>query len=223
MTVQEHLESALQVLNGEPVEVVGCGRTDAGVHASDFYAHFDTDKSGLKQWPYKLNAILPSDIAVQDVIPVDEDAHARYSATKREYTYRLINDKSPFYTELAFHYNKSNILDENNLQAAASILLNYHSFAPFCKTSSDVSNTDCEIFHSEWIKTPTGWEYHIAANRFLRGMVRLIVGMCLQLATGNVLLDDVKAALDNQTSLKRPWSVPAHGLYLAGAHYPFKL
>ena len=202
------------------VSITGCGRTDTGVHARNFYFHFDADID-FTPLLYKLNSILPPDIVVHTVLQVHPEAHARFDATSRTYEYSLHEVKDPFLNGLSYYY-RWEMINPELLQNAASLILEYEDFTSFCKSRTDVQHKKCHITESYWEKTAEGiWKYTIVSNRFLRGMVRLIVGMCLQVQRGKVLLDEVKWAMDHQTLLKRGWSVPPEGLYLTDIKYPW--
>ena len=219
-SVQQTVEEALSTLCNAPVEIMGCGRTDAGVHASYFVAHFDTATALPERFAGKLDRYLDAAIAVRRIVPVADSAHARFDATHRAYRYDLIGSKDPFRTDTATYYPRLENLDPARLRAAAALLLDYREFYPFCKAHTDAKTMRCELRRSAWERTPAGWSYHIAADRFLRGMVRLIVGMCLRVAEGKTTLDEVREALETQTRLARPWSAPPQGLFLTEVRYP---
>ncbi|MBT8231535.1 MAG: tRNA pseudouridine(38-40) synthase TruA [Saprospiraceae bacterium] len=223
-TVQEVIELQLTKLTGSLAGIVGCGRTDAGVHASQYFFHFDIDNSNLdsNKLCYQLNATLPESIAVKKVLPVKEDAHARFDATQRSYVYKLHGNKNPFLKDTSFKFNQFKNINFKQLNTAAQLLLKYEDFFPFCKTKTEVETFKCAMSRSEWVRVDElNLEYHVSANRFLRGMVRLIVGMCLNVSLGKLKLEEVKSALDNQTRLETAWSVPAEGLYLNKIVYPY--
>lgn len=210
--------------------IMGCGRTDAGVHASQFFIHFDlptelteAQKDFPKLFIKRVNKYLPPDIAIHRIFEVEENAHVRFDATHRAYEYHLIFDKNPFLTESAFRYPFGQKLDFDKMQEAAKLLLEYDSFFPFCKTKSDAKTMLCALSRSEWVWEKEGKHlvFHISANRFLRGMVRLIVGMCLNVGVGKVTLEELKLALDNQEWLKISYSVPPNGLFLVEVGYEF--
>ena len=219
-SVQQTLETALATLRNAPTAVTGCGRTDAGVHAAYYVAHFDAETALPPRFAGKLDRYLDPAVGVRRIVPVPATAHARFDATHRAYRYDLIARKDPFRTDTATHYPHLDQLDPDLLHAAAALLLEYGEFFPFCKANSDARTMRCDLRRSEWVRTPAGWSYHIAADRFLRGMVRLVVGMCIRVAGGKLALADVRAALDAQTRLARPWSAPPQGLFLTGVHYP---
>jgi tRNA pseudouridine38-40 synthase len=218
-TVQGILETSLSVLTRQTISVTGCGRTDTGVHAADYYAHVDSDVDLTNSsFLHKLNSYLPQDIAVYRIFEVDSEVHARFSAVSRSYTYYMHARKMPFAPYSYFYpYGQP---DLNLLQKTADMLLAYQDFNSFCKTRSDVRTTNCRISHSSWEKTGDfTYEYHITADRFLRGMVRLIVGMCLQVARGKLDLDQAEAAVQNGIRTGQDWSVPPQGLFLSQVKY----
>lgn len=222
-SVQETLEQALSTLLRSNTEITGCGRTDAGVHARYYVAHFDADGPLPKTFLNGINSILPPDIAIHEVRPVHAGAHARFDAFERSYAYHISLRKDPFSTDMAWFYPNHRALDLQRLTQTAELLLQYQAFFPFCKTHSGVDNYGCDLKRAFW-EIPEGGHamiFHITANRFLRGMVRLIVGACMQVATGKLDPGDVKRALDEQKTLKKSLSVPPHGLFLTAVHYPY--
>ena len=220
-TVQGKIEAALAVFLPSKPEIVGCGRTDSGVHASDYIFHFDVEEYDPGQIKYKLNSILPNSIVVENIIPVHKEAHARYDAFLRAYDYYLVERRDPFREFTAYHLPTLDRLNFQDLQAAAHLLKDYEDFEAFCKNGSDEKSKKCIIYKSEWRKTDNGYVYHIEANRFLRGMIRLIVGMCINVARGQVTIEQVKSALENKTRLVKDWSVPARGLFLSKVEYEY--
>jgi len=223
-TVQGTIENAMSTILGEEIEVVGCGRTDTGVHASEYVLHFDYTDDFPQGFLPRLNKFLPSDVAFQKIFPVNADAHARFDAVERSYTYYIDLSKNPFATDLAYFFPFRNRLHPDRLHQAAQLLLGYASFYPFCKSNTDVHTMRCDLKRAEWQEDTEADRliFHITSNRFLRGMVRLIVGMCLNVGMGQVSLDEVKKALDTQTRLAKSWSVPPEGLYLKGIRYEMK-
>jgi tRNA pseudouridine38-40 synthase len=218
-TIQETIEKAIHTISGNHHPIMGCGRTDTGVHATMFYFHFDSEVDWTDR-VYSLNSLCGYNIAIQKIFRVEEGAHARFDATRRDYNYLLHTFKDPFSRDLSYYFKEEFDLDRCN--EAAQLLLKYSDFTTFCKSNTDVTHKKCELTISEWKKTAKGkYVYHISANRFLRGMVRLIVGMCLNVGKGRLTLEEVQSALDQKTTLERAWSVPAHGLYLTDVRYPY--
>jgi len=231
-SVQEEIETALSTLLGGEVGVVGAGRTDTGVSAVGYIAHFEAP-SGLdaRSMCYKLNAILPKDIVVQTIAPADEDFHARFGAVRREYTYFLHRSKDPFAEGWSYLYAYPN-LDFEAMNKAAELLLGTHDFSCFEKTGSDNKTSVCTVFEAKWVAyKPThvevmgfeGGEYYyfrIAANRFLRNMVRAVVGTLLEVGRGKRSIESVAALLDgggNRSAAGE--SVPGHALFLSKIEY----
>lgn len=221
ISVQETLENAFSTILREKIEVVGCGRTDTGVHASQYFVHFDFAGPFPDRFVSRLNKFLPTDIVVFRIFPVPEEAHARFDAHHRAYEYRMHFRKDPFRQGLSYYYPYPLRPDVEKMQQAAHLLLAYEEFFPFCKTHHDAKTYKCLLQQSEWIYQTENesLSYHIAANRFLRGMVRLIVGMCINVGTGKLPLETVRKALDEQTRLERSNSAPPEGLYLKDIRY----
>jgi len=220
-TVQGNIERALHVFLSDTPQIVGCGRTDAGVHASEYYFHFDSEEFDVGLLKYKLNSILPFAIVVSDVIIVHDDAHTRYDANRRAYTYHIVGERDPFRQWTTHRYPLLEKIQLEDLNKAAGLLLEYEDFEAFCKNGSDEKTKKCTLYRSEWIQTDAGYTYHVEANRFLRGMIRLIVGMCLNVARGQVTIDQVRYAMDYRQRLQKDWSVSARGLFLSKVEYPY--
>jgi tRNA pseudouridine38-40 synthase len=221
VSVQEVLENSLSTILGSTIEIVGCGRTDTGVHAKQYFAHFDFAGEFPPAFLRRINKFLPKDLFIYRIFPVAPATHARFDAIARSYEYHLTFRKDPFRQETAYFYAYAEQPDFQKMQEAANLLLNYQLFAPFCKTGHDAKTMFCQLQRSEWIFSTDGQEavFHITSNRFLRGMVRLIVGMCLQVGTGQISLEEVKTALENQTPLKKANSAPPQGLFLTDIRF----
>lgn len=221
-TIQGILEKALGILaGGSSVGIVGCGRTDAGVHARGYVAHFDGDY----QWApadlcHKVNRLLPYDILVVDISIVHDHYHARYDATSRTYNYRLRLSPDVFDRRFTtrYPYDPSS-LDMDLVQAPAQLLLGQHDFTAFCKTGSDINHARCTVTRSAWQRDGEVWVYTVTANRFLRGMIRLVVGMCLNVSRGHLTIEEVAHALQHPQRLSTDWSVPPEGLMLCDIEY----
>lgn len=222
-SVQQVIEKAFSTILRTPIVVTGCGRTDTGVHASQFFMHFDVTENLPKELFKRLNKYLPPDIAIHRLLEVAENAHTRFDANFRAYKYHVIFKKNPFLTDSAFRFPFGHKLDFDKMQAAAKLLLEFDSFFPFCKTKSDAKTMFCELHRSEWVWEKEGEHlvFHIAANRFLRGMVRLIVGMCLNVGVGKLSIEEVRDALEKEERLSKSYSVPPNGLFLCEIRYPF--
>ena len=198
---------------------MGAGRTDTGVHAQQMFAHFDIDGiADVIDLVYRLNSLLPDDIAVQHIFKVPHDAHARFDAVERTYEYWLCQEKNPFLTDTA-HYIKYP-LDFEKMNQAAELLLQQHDFECFSKTHTDVKTYLCDIKKAVWKKKEGKIVFTITADRFLRNMVRAIVGTLLEVGKSKSNLDDVKTILKSGDRGKAGPSVPAKGLYLTKVSYP---
>jgi tRNA pseudouridine38-40 synthase len=219
-TIQETLEVAFSTILREPIELVGCGRTDAGVHARAYVAHFDAAEiPDFFKIVYQVNAILPADIAIWNILPTHPEFHARYDAIERSYQYSIHFMKDPFLHNQSFYLNRHADLNQEIMKEVASLIMKYDAFLPFCKTGSDNPNYKCIIKYSEWNFESKGCSYAISANRFLRGMVRLIVGACLNAGYGKLSIETVRECMEMQKPLPIQWSVPAEGLCLSYVEY----
>ena len=220
VSVQERLQEALSTLLREPIAVTGAGRTDAGVHARKMVAHFDWKGDAIdgQQLAYKLNRLLPYDIAVSKVEMVSEDMHARFSATSRMYRYYIHTTKDPFQRAYSceIHYP----LDFAKMNDAAQILMTYEDFGAFCKSGADVKTTLCQVTKAEWVQTsPTTWYFEIRANRFLRNMVRAVVGTLIEVGRGRLSLDDFKKVIEGKHRSDAGESMPGNALFLEDIVY----
>ncbi len=219
-SVQQTLEEVFSMVLRQPVEITGCGRTDAGVHARKYIAHTDFNHDAPEdRLVYQLNAVLPADIALQHIDLVHPEFHARYDAVERLYRYYIHFRKNPFLEGRSFYFHQPTNLDRQIMEETSSILMQFEHFRPFCKTGTDVDHFRCQLSTSQW-----HWEedfaiYTIRANRFLRGMVRLVVGACLNVGLGKVSLEDIKTSMVLQQPIPFAWSVPAEGLYLEDVVY----
>ncbi|MDH7444718.1 tRNA pseudouridine(38-40) synthase TruA [Aquimarina sp. 2201CG14-23] len=219
ITVQEVLEKSLSILLRVKTDVVGAGRTDTGVHAKQIMAHFDSEEVlDVVQFKYKLNSILPSEIAIQKIDKVQEDAHARFDAISRSYEYIITLSKNPFKIHNAYFVKKE--LDVDLMNEAAKILLNYTSFKCFSKSKTDVKTYNCNITEAIWEMNGDVLVFRISANRFLRNMVRAIVGTLLEIGEHKLNLNDLIDIIHSEDRSKAGYSVPAHGLYLTEVQYP---
>lgn len=222
-SVQAALEEALSTILRQDVALTGCGRTDSGVHARAYVAHCDVEGALPPAFLAGLNSLLPADIAVYAASHVHADAHARYDAYERSYEYHISLRKEPFITETSWLFPQAGRLELEKLQSAADLLPQYDYFFPFCKTHSGVDSYACALREARWERRSAEHRlvFHVTANRFLRGMVRLMVGACVNVALGKIALDDVRRALERQETLKKSFSVPPEGLALTGVRYPF--
>lgn len=220
-SVQETLNKAFSVLLQSEMNLMGAGRTDTGVHAREMYAHFDTDTTfDIPTLVHKLNSFLPKDIVIYDIIPVHDDAHTRFDATKRTYEYHIHQFKNPFLDELSWYFHQT--LDINLMNQAAQILQNYTDFECFSKVNTDVNTFDCTIFEAHWKRGENNQlVFTVSANRFLRNMVRSIVGTLINVGLHKITLDDFKKIIESKSREKAGFSVPAHGLYLTKIEYDY--
>jgi len=219
IAVQQVLEDTLSKLTKTEITLMGAGRTDAGVHAKQMFAHFDADTiEGLEDLVYRTNAFLDDDIAVQKVFEVDTDAHARFDATERTYEYWVVQEKNPFLTEAAHYVRRP--LNVVKMNEAAALFLQNEDFECFSKSNTDVKTYLCEVKKARWEEKKDKLVFTITANRFLRNMVRAIVGTLLEVGQGKMEVADVKTILKNKDRSQAGPSVPAKGLYLTAVNYP---
>lgn len=219
-SIQGELERALSLILRMPCGVTGAGRTDTGVHASYYAAHFDTsnDITDRDAFRYHLNAMLSKDIAIQSILRVKDDAHARFDATEREYTYFIRTEKDPFSRDTAWQYRVK--LDIDAMNAAAEHMLKHEDFTTFAKLNSGNKTNICHIAYAHWEANPEGFVFTIRANRFLRNMVRAITGTLVEVGKGRMTperFDQIITARDLSLSCS---SAPAQGLFLSGISYP---
>lgn len=218
ISVQEVVEEALFTIWQEPVEIMGAGRTDAGVHARQLFAHFDSEKEPGDDLAYKLNSLLPHDVAVSGVYRVKAEAHARFDALSRSYEYHIVKKKDPFAIDTAYYIRKE--LQVEKMQEAAKILLDYRDFKCFSRSRTDVRTFNCDIHHAYWEVQQDRLVFHIKADRFLRNMVRAIVGTLLQVGLGKIGVEDMHRIIQSKDRSEAGASVPAHGLFLTKIEYP---
>lgn len=220
-SVQECLEQVCSKLFRHPVSLTGAGRTDTGVHASDFYAHMDTgiDLCAEKaQWLYRLNAFLPNDIVVYDILPVKAEAHARFDALSRTYQYRVTAQKNPFVLDSALRlYFQPDIAAMNR---CAELLPTYRDFTSFSKLHTQTATNLCTVSEAGWRQEGSLWVFEITANRFLRNMVRAIVGSLLDVGRGKCDEAGFRRLIEAKDRAMAGASVPAHALTLTRITYP---
>jgi tRNA pseudouridine38-40 synthase len=223
-TVQQVLNEKLSLILGENIAVTGCGRTDTGVHAKDFYAHFDLEKDlafPADKLAYKLNAVLPHDIVAARVYPVHPLANARYDALSRTYEYHIIQRRDPFLIDRAFFHPQKLDIDEMN--KAAALLYSYNDFSAFSKSNTQTQTNVCKLMEAGWKEQGELLVFRIKADRFLRNMVRAIVGTLLEVGEGHIGPDEFKKVVESKDRAKAGFSVPACGLYLVNVEYPEEL
>lgn len=222
LSVQQVLTDALRtVLRNGQLSVVAAGRTDAGVHATKMVAHFDVEEAiaDHEKFVARMNGVLPSDIAVSQLRQVSDNAHARFDATARHYEYHIIVEKSPFKTDLAWRVPFA--LDFDRMNAAAATLSAYSDFTSFSKIHTDVKTMNCRITEARWEQRGDEWVFGIEANRFLRNMVRAIVGTLVEVGKGRLSVEGFRAVIEAKDRCVAGMSVPACGLFLTDVKYPY--
>ncbi|HEY6061977.1 MAG TPA: tRNA pseudouridine(38-40) synthase TruA [Chitinophagaceae bacterium] len=217
-TIQAELEKAFTILQKEKVILTGSSRTDTGVHALQNFFHFDFDRLLHSDFAYKMNAILPGDIVVKQIIPVAEEAHCRFDALSRDYKYYIYRHKNPFLTDIAFYYPYK--LDIEILHEAAAIIKEYEDFTSFSKRNTQVKSFKCEMQESKWYWENECLVYYVKANRFLRGMVRALTATMLKAGRGKISLNQFREIIEAKDCCKASFAVPALGLFLISVAYP---
>ncbi len=219
-TVQEEVDKALSTLFRAPILTTGSSRTDAGVHALRNFMHFDTELPLHPQTVYKLNAILPKDIVLNDLYAVPDTAHSRFDALHREYKYFVYPTKNPFLYDRGYFFPYT--IDIDLMQQAADLLKEYQDFESFSKRNSQVFTYNCQIEKSEWYfdQSLQCWVYNVKANRFLRGMVRGLVATMLKVGRGKLTLNDFRKIVEGKDCTKAWFDSPPQGLFLVDVGYP---
>ncbi len=216
-TVQYTIEQALSTLLRQPIAIVGCGRTDTGVHASDYYAHFDAAELDTESLTFKLNSYLPADIAIFDIRHVADNAHARFDATARTYQYHVSNQRLPFkqglYSRIYFEP------DLPLMNEGAKILMEYDDFTSFAKLHTQVKTNICHLSLAQWEKHDDEWVFTIRSNRFLRNMVRSVTGTLLDVGRGKLSLDGLREIIERKDRCAAGVSMPPQGLFLCKVEY----
>ena len=221
-TVQAELEEKIGLMLGVKTPVTGCGRTDTGVHAREFYAHFDSEKMPFepKDFVYKLNRFLPADIAIFDLFEVNPEMHTRFSAVSRTYKYYINTKKNPFNTKYSYYFNGE--LDVAAMNRAAKYIAEYDDFTSFSKLHTQTATNICKISEAAWEAFDDGrLIFTITADRFLRNMVRAVVGTLIEVGKKRITPEDVKSIIEAKNRSKAGFSVPANGLFLEKIKYPF--
>jgi len=220
VSVQEELERALSTILREKIKTTGAGRTDTGVHAKKIFAHFDTEKVLDQDFSRRLNSFLPADISIKRIFPVKDDFHARFDATFRTYEYYISLEKNPFTEESAWqHWRRS--LDVNRMNEACKILFEYEDFTSFAKLHTDNKTNLCKIYRAEWEQKGSELKFTVSANRFLRNMVRAIVGTMVDIGAGKLQPEDLRTVIEDKHRNSAGTSAPAYGLYLVDVGYEF--
>ena len=217
-SVQEEITKALATILQEKILLVGAGRTDAGVHASQMFAHVDTVKKLSNNYVHKLNAILPNDIVIKSIKEVSDDTHARFDAVSRTYEYRILLGRDPFLLETTWQLHQKNLQIEK-MNEAANLLFKYEDFESFSKVKTDVNTFNCTIMKAVWTLEDKHLIFHIKANRFLRNMVRAVVGTLLEVGLGKKTVEDFRKIIESKKRSEAGLSVPAKGLFLTKVCY----
>ncbi len=225
-TVQQVLQEKLSLLLKEKIDITGCGRTDTGVHAKNYVAHFNSHCIDLMEnknhWLYKFNTILPSSISIQNIQKVSDDAHARFNATQRVYYYYLSQQKNPFRDSFTWHVYGD--LDFELMNKAAQTLLEYTDFTSFSKVHTQNKTNNCSITKAVWqLCGEKEWRFTISADRFLRGMVRAIVGTLVMVGRNKISISDFRKIIEAKDRKAAGNNAPANALFLTGIHYPKNL
>lgn len=220
LSVQEELNRALSTVLRKDIQVVGAGRTDTGVHASFYVAHFDSEDpiADPEQLTYKLNRITGKEIAVFRIYPVRPDRHARFSAISRTYKYYIDKEKNPFTCRYAWKIHP--LPDIRQMNEACQVLFEYTDFTSFSKLHTDVKTNNCTILEAHWEDTGTQLVFTVKANRFLRNMVRAIVGTLLEVGQGKLTVDGLRKIIESKNRCQAGSSVPGHALFLCDITYP---
>jgi len=219
ITIQEITENCLSKILNDPVKLVAAGRTDAGVHANQMYAHFDSHITinDKKSFEYKVNSFLPNDIVVKKSILVHDNAHARFDALFREYEYHISLTKNPFEIDKSYFFKKS--LDIKKMNKCCDIMLQHTNFKSFSKSKTDVKTYDCKIYEAKWMLNKNSLIFKIKADRFLRNMVRAIVGTLIEIGLGKITEKEFKLIIEKKDRQLAGFSVPAHALFLKKIDY----
>lgn len=217
-SVQEEITKALATILQEKILLVGAGRTDAGVHASQMFAHVDTVKKLTDDYVHKLNAILPNDIVIKSIKEVSDETHARFDAVSRTYEYRILLGRDPFLLETTWQLHQKNLQIEK-MNEAANLLFEYEDFESFSKVKTDVNTFNCTIMKAVWTLEDKHLIFHIKANRFLRNMVRAIVGTLIEVGLGKKTVEDFRKIIESKKRSEAGLSVPAKGLFLTEVCY----
>jgi tRNA pseudouridine38-40 synthase len=220
-SIQEEVEKALEIYFRQPINLTGSSRTDTGVHALQNFFHFDYQEIISKNALYNINAILPADIVLKDVRAVEDEAHCRFDAVCREYRYYIYRKKNPFLADRAWYFPYT--IDREKLDAAAAVIPEFRDFTTFSKRRTQVKSFHCEIQTSRWEEGEDGLEYRVVANRFLRGMVRGLVGTMLQVGRGRMSVEEFAEILRQKDNRLADFSAPGHGLFLFRVYFPVSI
>jgi tRNA pseudouridine38-40 synthase len=220
-TLQAEVEEGLSKLFRQSIRITGSGRTDTGVHALQQLVHFDVEQElepALEEWLYKINAVLPPDIWAKSLRPVKPEVHARYSALSRRYEYHICRHKDPFRQKQVYYFHRP--LDVEKMNRAAALMLQWEDFECFSKIHTNVKHFRCHVWEAHWVDRGDNLIFYVAANRFLRNMVRAIVGTLLQVGQGRMTVQEFQEVLESRDRSKAGRSAPADGLFLVEVKYP---
>ena len=220
-SIQAEIEKAIPLLLRQSIQLTGSSRTDSGVHAIQNFFHFDFLGKIHPQFVYKLNAILPKDIVIKGLYEVTSDAHCRFDAIGRDYTYYIYQQKDPFLQDRSFFYPYA--MNIERLNQAAEILKEHNDFTSFSKRKTQVKSFNCVLLQSHWLVTDKGLQYNVSGNRFLRGMVRGLTATMLKVGRGKITVQDFVEIIAAKDCKKASFAVPAHGLFLNKVKYPYLL
>jgi len=220
-SVQSVIEKAFNViLRDREFSCIGCGRTDTGVHAEQFYFHFETDEEiNHNKFMYKVNTLLPADIVVHRLLEVPEGSHTRFDAISRTYKYYINQKKDAFLTDVSYYNSRK--LDVNAMNKACKCLFDYKDFTSFSKVNTETKTNNCVIQYAQWKNNGDSIVFEITADRFLRNMVRAIVGTMLEVGLGKITVDQFKKVIETKDRGEAGTSVPGHGLFLTKVSYPY--
>lgn len=219
VTVQEIMQDRISKILGSETVLTAAGRTDTGVHALHMTAHFDAEITNPEHFVFRLNAFLPPDISVKNILPVQNEAHARFDAVRRTYKYFIHYDKNPFKTDISWFWNYEK-LDTDRMNQAAEKLKSFKDFTSFARLHSDNKTNDCQIFEAKWEEKNEGLIFTVSADRFLRNMVRSMVGTLVEVGQHKISVSDFMEIIEKKERKFAAASAPAHGLFLTDVKYP---
>jgi tRNA pseudouridine38-40 synthase len=217
-SIQAEVENALHLFFRNPIELTGSSRTDTGVHALQNFFHFDFDETVERKFLYNINSILPGDIVLKNVYEVNENDNCRFSAISREYHYTIYHSKNPFLQDFGWFYPYQ--MNTELLHEAAKVLLKYQNFQSFSKRNTQVTNFNCQLLESYWTIEQDRIVYHVKGNRFLRGMVRGLVGTMVRVGRGLISIEQFHQIIQSQDCTQADFTTPAQGLFLVQVNYP---
>lgn len=220
ISVQQELEKALSTLLRQEIKTTGAGRTDTGVHAKKMFAHFDTESAPDQNLVYKLNSFLPDDIAVKRIFEVKNDFHARFDAAYRTYEYYISSEKNPFTQDSSWQMWRRK-LDIDLMNEACKILFEYEDFTSFAKLHTDNKTNNCKIYKAFWEQNGAELKFTISADRFLRNMVRAVVGTMVEIGNGKIKPEELRKIIEKKDRNSAGTSAPAQGLFLVDVGYNF--